>query len=115
MSNSAGGRGSRGLSRVSIPDITRETIQNIKEIAGNHSDDEVYAVLRECSMDPNETAQKLLFQGPSLDLFSSRLCLWCCCMFSFNGSAIWALVSFVLLVGLRFGLVFGCSLWDLVL
>lgn len=101
MSSSAGGsRGSRGLSRVSIPVITRETIKNIKEIAGNHSDDEVYAVLRECSMDPNETAHKLLFQGQFLDLFTECLCV-CCCMFSFNGSAIWVLVSFVVLSGLR--------------
>ncbi|KAJ6824682.1 GBF-interacting protein 1-like [Iris pallida] len=48
--------------RVSIPKSARPTIQNIKEIAGNHSDEEVYAMLRECSMDPNETAQKLLLQ-----------------------------------------------------
>ncbi|KAF8414285.1 hypothetical protein HHK36_002287 [Tetracentron sinense] len=49
-------------SRVSIPNNVRKTIQNIKEIAGNHSDDEIYAMLKECSMDPNETAQKLLLQ-----------------------------------------------------
>jgi hypothetical protein len=49
--------------RVSIPAAVRRTIQNIKEIAGNHTDDEVYAALRECDMDPNETAQKLLHQG----------------------------------------------------
>ncbi|KAG1364306.1 GBF-interacting protein 1-like [Cocos nucifera] len=48
--------------RVSIPSNVRKTIQNIKEIAGNHSDEEVYAMLKECSMDPNETAQRLLLQ-----------------------------------------------------
>ncbi|KAL6975508.1 hypothetical protein U1Q18_024304 [Sarracenia purpurea var. burkii] len=48
--------------RVSIPNSVRKTIQNIKEIAGNHSEDEIYAMLKECSMDPNETAQKLLLQ-----------------------------------------------------
>ncbi|KAJ4980608.1 hypothetical protein NE237_031445 [Protea cynaroides] len=48
--------------RVSIPNNVRKTIQNIKEIAGNHSDEEIYTMLKECSMDPNETAQKLLFQ-----------------------------------------------------
>ncbi|XP_075084008.1 uncharacterized protein LOC107832478 isoform X5 [Nicotiana tabacum] len=48
--------------RVSIPSSVRKTIQNIKEITGNHSEDEIYAMLKECSMDPNETAQKLLFQ-----------------------------------------------------
>ncbi|XP_073098986.1 GBF-interacting protein 1-like isoform X3 [Elaeis guineensis] len=48
--------------RVSIPSNVRKTIHNIKEIAGNHSDEEVYAMLKECSMDPNETAQRLLLQ-----------------------------------------------------
>ncbi|XP_043689113.1 GBF-interacting protein 1-like isoform X2 [Telopea speciosissima] len=51
-----------GSSRVPIPNNVRKTIQNIKEIAGNHSDEEIYAMLKECSMDPNETAQKLLLQ-----------------------------------------------------
>ncbi|XP_068637661.1 GBF-interacting protein 1-like isoform X2 [Aristolochia californica] len=51
-----------GGSRVPIPKNVQKTIQNIKEIAGNHSDEEVYAMLKECSMDPNETAQKLLLQ-----------------------------------------------------
>ncbi|XP_039141444.1 uncharacterized protein LOC120278780 isoform X1 [Dioscorea cayenensis subsp. rotundata] len=48
--------------RVAIPANVRRMIQDIKEIAGNHGDEEVYAVLKECSMDPNETAQRLLFQ-----------------------------------------------------
>ena len=54
------GGGSRASS---IPNCVRKTIENIKEITGNHSDDEIYAMLKECSMDPNETAQKLLLQG----------------------------------------------------
>ncbi|KAG6469659.1 hypothetical protein ZIOFF_070589 [Zingiber officinale] len=57
---------SGGGARVSIPAGVRRTIQNIKEIAGNHSDEEIYAMLKECSMDPNETTQKLLLQGLSL-------------------------------------------------
>ncbi|KAK1291808.1 hypothetical protein QJS10_CPB17g00461 [Acorus calamus] len=55
-------RSGRGWRRVSIPGNVRKTIQNIREITGNHSDDEIYAMLRDCSMDPNETAQKLLLQ-----------------------------------------------------
>ncbi|URD92626.1 hypothetical protein MUK42_01212 [Musa troglodytarum] len=55
---------SGGGARVSIPAGVRRTIQNIKEIAGNHSDEEIYAMLKECGMDPNETAQKLLLQDP---------------------------------------------------
>ncbi|GAV84946.1 DUF1296 domain-containing protein [Cephalotus follicularis] len=43
----------------------RKTIQSIKEIVGkNHSDADIYVVLRESNMDPNETAQKLLNQDP---------------------------------------------------
>ncbi|XP_027170064.1 GBF-interacting protein 1-like isoform X2 [Coffea eugenioides] len=38
-----------------------KTIQDIKEIAGKHSDDDIYAMLKECNMDPNETAQRLLY------------------------------------------------------
>ncbi|KAG6748794.1 hypothetical protein POTOM_048728 [Populus tomentosa] len=61
---------SGGGVRVSIPSNARKTIQNIKEIAGNHSDEEIYAMLKECSMDPNETAQKLLSQGLCSSSFS---------------------------------------------
>ncbi|KAL0443256.1 UNVERIFIED_CONTAM: GBF-interacting protein 1-like [Sesamum latifolium] len=52
-----------GFSRVSISDSLRKTIQDIKEITGKHSDEDVYAMLKECNMDPNETAQKLLYLG----------------------------------------------------
>ncbi|RZB69748.1 GBF-interacting protein 1 isoform C [Glycine soja] len=48
--------------RASIPSSVRRTIQNIKEITGNHSEEDIYAMLKECSMDPNETTQKLLLQ-----------------------------------------------------
>ncbi|MED6219796.1 hypothetical protein PIB30_039008 [Stylosanthes scabra] len=51
-----------GSSRVPIPNNVRKTIHDIREITGKqHTDDEIYAVLREFSMDPNETAQKLLY------------------------------------------------------
>ncbi|URE36057.1 hypothetical protein MUK42_07806 [Musa troglodytarum] len=52
----------RGGARVSIPPSVRRTIQNIKEIAGHHTDEDIYSMLKECAMDPNETAQKLLLQ-----------------------------------------------------
>lgn len=53
-----------GGARVSIPENARKVIQNIREITGKqHSDEDVYAMLEECAMDPNETAQKLLFLG----------------------------------------------------
>eukprot|EP00252_Welwitschia_mirabilis_P018353 TRINITY_DN4078_c0_g1_i1.p1 TRINITY_DN4078_c0_g1~~TRINITY_DN4078_c0_g1_i1.p1 ORF type:complete len:913 (+),score=238.17 TRINITY_DN4078_c0_g1_i1:523-3261(+) len=56
--------GVRSAAAVSIPANVRKTIQNLKEIAGSHSDEDIYAMLKECNMDPNETAQKLLVQDP---------------------------------------------------
>ncbi|GAA0180339.1 hypothetical protein LIER_30093 [Lithospermum erythrorhizon] len=54
--------GGGGVGGVSIPKSLRKTIEDIKEIAGGkHSDDDVYAMLKECNMDPNETAQRLLY------------------------------------------------------
>ncbi|XP_012081521.1 GBF-interacting protein 1 isoform X2 [Jatropha curcas] len=58
--------------RVPIPSNVRKTIQNIKEITGNHSEDEIYAMLKDCSMDPNETAQKLLSQDPFREVKRKR-------------------------------------------
>lgn len=55
--------GGGGGSRVLIPNNVRMMIQDIKEIAGKHSDDDIYAMLKDCNMDPNETAQKLLYIG----------------------------------------------------
>ncbi|KAL5735604.1 hypothetical protein ACOSQ2_030392 [Xanthoceras sorbifolium] len=51
-----------GMARVSIPAHMRPTIQTIRETTGKqHSDEEIYSVLQDCSLDPNETAQKLLY------------------------------------------------------
>ncbi|GMJ15961.1 hypothetical protein HRI_005265300 [Hibiscus trionum] len=62
MSSQGGGGGRGGGSRVSTPENAKKTIQSIREITGKqHSDEEVYAVLKECFMDPDETAQKLLY------------------------------------------------------
>ncbi|OMO55115.1 UBA-like protein [Corchorus capsularis] len=61
-----------GFRVSSIPNSVRKTIQNIKEITGNHSEDEIYAMLKECSMDPNETAQKLLLQDPFREVKRKR-------------------------------------------
>ncbi|KAL8474011.1 hypothetical protein ACS0TY_030748 [Phlomoides rotata] len=62
-----------GASRVSIPSGVRKTIENIKEFTGqNHSEDEIYAMLKECSMDPNETTQKLLLLDTFHEVKSKR-------------------------------------------
>ncbi|XP_039061129.1 GBF-interacting protein 1-like isoform X2 [Hibiscus syriacus] len=66
MSSQGGVGGAGGVSRFSIPESAKKTIQSIREITGKqHSDEEIYVVLKECFMDPNETAQKLLH----LDIF----------------------------------------------
>ncbi|XP_030548938.1 GBF-interacting protein 1-like [Rhodamnia argentea] len=70
---SGGGGGGGGGSRVSIPADLRKTIQNIKEITDKqHSDEDVYAVLKDCAMDPNETAQKLLFEDTYHEVKSKK-------------------------------------------
>ncbi|XP_052486625.1 GBF-interacting protein 1-like isoform X2 [Gossypium raimondii] len=63
MSSQGGlGGGGGGGSRASIPENAKRMIQSIREITGKqHSDEEIFAVLQECFMDPNETAQKLLY------------------------------------------------------
>lgn len=72
-----GGGGGGGRVSTSIPSHVRKTIHDIREITGKqHSDDEIYAVLKECSMDPDETAQKLLYLGIHAMLFPS-ICLPC--------------------------------------
>ncbi|KAL0708393.1 hypothetical protein Bca4012_074819 [Brassica carinata] len=59
--------------RVSIDADTRKTIQTIKEItAGNYSEDEIHAMLLECSMNPDEAAQRLLLQDPFLEVKKKR-------------------------------------------
>lgn len=62
-----------GFSRVSISDSLRRTIEDIKEITGQHrhSDEDIYEMLKDCNMDPNETAQKLLYLGSYLPLHIS--------------------------------------------
>lgn len=52
-----------GGSRVLIPSSVRKTIHDIKEIAAKHSDEDIYLMLKECNMDPDETAQRLLYLG----------------------------------------------------
>ncbi len=57
------GRGD--VAAVDIPASTRKVVQELMEVVGN-SEEEIYAMLKECNMDPNETAQRLLNQGTFL-------------------------------------------------
>ncbi|XXG51371.1 hypothetical protein AAC387_Pa02g5160 [Persea americana] len=55
-----------------LSDSVRKTIQSIKEIVGNHSEADIYVVLKETDMDPNETTQKLLTQDPFREVKRKR-------------------------------------------
>ncbi|KAI4366204.1 hypothetical protein MLD38_022111 [Melastoma candidum] len=68
-----GGGGGGDGARVPTLEEVRRTIQNIRETTGKqHSDEEVYTILEECSMDPNETAQKLLYLDTFHEVKSKR-------------------------------------------
>jgi hypothetical protein len=54
--------GGGGGGSVKIPPSAMEVVRSLKEIVEN-SEDEIYATLKECNMDLNETAQRLLNQG----------------------------------------------------
>ena len=57
------GGGEDASGRVLIPKDARKMVSDIKEIARKHSDEDVYTMLQECAMDPNEAAQRLLYLG----------------------------------------------------
>lgn len=59
------GRGSHsnGSGAVNqVPTSSKKMIQNLKEIV-NCPEAEIYAMLKECNMDPNEAVNRLLSQG----------------------------------------------------
>eukprot|EP00252_Welwitschia_mirabilis_P016890 TRINITY_DN375_c0_g1_i4.p1 TRINITY_DN375_c0_g1~~TRINITY_DN375_c0_g1_i4.p1 ORF type:complete len:941 (-),score=241.75 TRINITY_DN375_c0_g1_i4:513-3335(-) len=43
---------------------TKKLIEGIKEIVKGYNEEDIYPVLQECNMDPNETVQRLLSQDP---------------------------------------------------
>lgn len=47
---------------VTIPAASKKMVQSLKEIV-NCPENEIYAMLNECNMDPNETVNRLLSQG----------------------------------------------------
>lgn len=62
--------------RVLIPESIQRMVQHIKEIVVLHSDEDVYAMLKECFMDPNEAVQKLLDLGIWLHVPFVRVCCY---------------------------------------
>ncbi|KAL0798798.1 hypothetical protein Bca101_053973 [Brassica carinata] len=54
-----------------IPSGSRKTVQNLKEIV-NCPEAEIYAMLKECGMDPNEAVHRLLSQDPFHEVKSKK-------------------------------------------
>ncbi|KAL4388797.1 hypothetical protein GQ457_09G003490 [Hibiscus cannabinus] len=74
-----GGGGNNGLGKGNnnntglsgIPPGSRKMVQSLKEIV-NCPEPEIYAVLKECNMDPNEAVNRLLSQDPFHEVKSKR-------------------------------------------
>lgn len=69
-----GGRGREAVQ--GMPAATKKVVQSLKEIVNctDCTDQEIYAVLEECDMDPDRAVERLLAQG--FALYSDfRLCL----------------------------------------
>lgn len=116
--NGNGGQGEGGIRGLTaIPSNMKKTIQNIREITGKqHSDDDIYAVLKECSMDPNETAQKLLYLGMYAYKFAIFFGVFCLCIPTLGVLWFWVFVilvhlGFCVCVFLWWGWVFFWDIW----
>ncbi|XAR66665.1 hypothetical protein NMG60_11012969 [Bertholletia excelsa] len=71
MSSRGGSSSNNGGGLQSIPAGCRKMVQSLKEIV-NCPEAEIYAVLRECNMDPNEAVNRLLSQDPFREVKSKR-------------------------------------------
>lgn len=58
--SSMNGKGSGWIS--GIPAASRKMVQSLKEVV-NFSEQEIYAMLKECNMDPNDAVHRLLSLG----------------------------------------------------
>ncbi|KAM1045535.1 hypothetical protein EV1_036120 [Malus domestica] len=64
------GKGNTGIS--GIPAGSRKMVQSLKEIVNNCTEQEIYAMLKDCNMDPNEAVNRLLAQDPFHEVKSKR-------------------------------------------
>ncbi|XWS12416.1 hypothetical protein CRYUN_Cryun37aG0087800 [Craigia yunnanensis] len=74
--NGKGGGGNNGIRKGNsgisgIPAGSRKMVQSLKEIV-NCPELEIYAMLKECNMDPNEAVNRLLSQDPFHEVKSKR-------------------------------------------
>ncbi|KAK4259431.1 hypothetical protein QN277_005762 [Acacia crassicarpa] len=67
---SGNGKGGNGL--AGVPAVSRKMVQSLKEIVSNFPEHEIYAMLKECDMDPNEAVSRLLSQDPFHEVKSKR-------------------------------------------
>ncbi|KAJ0259806.1 hypothetical protein HA466_0061050 [Hirschfeldia incana] len=58
-------------SSVKIPSGSRKVVDDLKEIV-NYPEAEIYAVLKDCGMDPNEAVHRLLSQDPFHEVKSKK-------------------------------------------
>ncbi|KAL1567456.1 hypothetical protein AAHA92_02932 [Salvia divinorum] len=71
MSTSRGSAAGNGGGLQLIPAGARKVVQSLKEVV-NCPDAEIYAVLKDCNMNPDEAVNRLLFQDPFLEVKSKR-------------------------------------------
>ncbi|KAK4340632.1 hypothetical protein RND71_039133 [Anisodus tanguticus] len=69
--SSRGGKNSNNNGGIGIPIGSKKMIQSLKEIV-NCPEVEIYAMLKECNMDPNEAVNRLLTQDPFHEVKSKR-------------------------------------------
>ncbi|KAF3449862.1 hypothetical protein FNV43_RR05941 [Rhamnella rubrinervis] len=73
MSGKGGGSNGKGGNGISgIPAASRKMVLSLKEIVGNSTELEIYTMLKDCNMDPNETVNRLLAQDPFHEVKSKR-------------------------------------------
>ncbi|XP_027345068.1 uncharacterized protein LOC113857410 isoform X2 [Abrus precatorius] len=65
------GKGGGGQ-KAGIPPASRKMVQSLKEIVSNIPENEIYATLKDCNMDPNEAVSRLLSQDPFHEVKSKR-------------------------------------------
>ncbi|CAH1448748.1 unnamed protein product [Lactuca virosa] len=72
MGSRGGGGGNNGGGVQGIPAASRKMVQSLKEIVNGVSEAEIYSVLKDCNMDPNEAVNRLLSQDPFHEVKSKR-------------------------------------------
>ncbi|RYR27505.1 hypothetical protein Ahy_B01g051524 isoform B [Arachis hypogaea] len=61
-----------GGGEAALPAAVKKVVQSVKEILNFCSEQEIYAVLRECDMDPNRAVERLLAQDTFHEVRSKR-------------------------------------------